>query len=91
MEWIDRSLRPYSKIPDGNGLGYFWEVPRDGKLYGIDVGEGAFAFSGFPGHYIVGVPAQHKALVHALSYDTPGKETLPTDQFSRLLQLVYRL
>jgi CubicO group peptidase (beta-lactamase class C family) len=91
-EWIERSLRSYSTVPsNGNGLGYFWEVTGDGKLYGIDVGEGAFAFSGYPGHYMVGIPTQEKALVHALSYDTPGKETLPTEKFAQLLQLVSRL
>jgi len=90
-QWIQQSLQPYSTLPNGNGLGYFWEVAVAGKLYGLDVGQGAFAFSGYPGHYMVGIPAQQKTIVHALKYDVPGKETLPTERFAQLLEVIMDL
>jgi len=86
--WIEQSLRPYSALPDGNGLGYFWEVAVDGKLYGTSNGTGGFAFSGWPGHYVVGLPDQQMSIVHALEYDVPGKETLSTERFARLLSFI---
>jgi CubicO group peptidase (beta-lactamase class C family) len=89
--WIEQSLTAYSRLPDGNGLGYFWEVAMGGKLYGVDVGEAAFAFSGGPGHYMVGIPAQNKTVVHALRYNVPGKATLPTERFAQLLELISQL
>jgi len=89
--WTEQSLTAYSRLPDGNGLGYFWEVAMGGKLYGVDVGEAAFAFSGGPGHYMVGIPAQNKTVVHALRYNVPGKATLPTERFAQLLELISQL
>lgn len=91
MDWIKRSLQPYSVTPNGNGFGYMWEVATGGKLYGIELGNGAFSYSGYPGHYIVGVPQLNMTITYAHTLDLPGKETLSSEKFSQLLQLVKQL
>jgi CubicO group peptidase (beta-lactamase class C family) len=85
-DWIHRSLTSHGTIPDGNGFGYLWEVSCEGRLYGAEVGDGAFAFSGFPGHYVVGLPRQHLAITYAHSYALPGKQVVQPRQFARLLE-----
>jgi CubicO group peptidase (beta-lactamase class C family) len=90
-DWVAKSLRAYSVTPNGNGFGYMWETSVKGKIYGIEVGDGAFAYSGYPGHYLVGIPSGNLVLVYVHSLDLPDKKGVSSINFSLLLQLVTQI
>jgi CubicO group peptidase (beta-lactamase class C family) len=85
--WVDKSLHPYSLIPNTNGFGYMWEVSTNGKLYGIEMGNNAFAYSGFPGHFIVGIPSKNMVIVYVHNLDLPDKKYVETEKFAELIKL----
>jgi CubicO group peptidase (beta-lactamase class C family) len=89
--WIDKSLETYSITPNGNGFGYMWETSIAGKLFGIEAGDGAFAYSGYPGHFIVGVPSRQLSIVYCHNIELPDKKFVPTEKFAELLQLILKI
>ncbi len=87
-DWVNKSLQPYSTIPNQNGFGYMWEVSVNGFLYGVEVGNGAFAYSGFPGHFLVGIPLFGVAVVYEHNMEIPEKKFVKTEDFAKLLHQI---
>lgn len=86
-EWINESTASYSDAGISGGYGYMWWVAVDGKLLpGLKLENGAYAASGYNGHFILIIPSHDLVIVHRVNTDKTDK--VSSLQFAMLVGMI---
>jgi|GEM_PF-182603 len=94
LDWIARSLRPYSVVRDENGhirssYGLMWWASLQGRhLEGVDLPPGSFSARGAGAHYLLVVPEHDLVIVHRVDTDDATAPRVGRDQFGGLVRRI---